>query len=114
MGPLARLRELGYSVSAEGDDIVCRWQGDGEPTPAAVLPAIEELRKQKAEALAELKACELPEYPADWPEFWRDSFLQRAGIMEFDGHVPKAEAQARAEELVREAHRRATTQLRDD
>lgn len=43
---------------------------------------------------------------ADWPDEWQAAFIERAGIMEFDGGLPRADAERRAEELIREEHRR--------
>lgn len=50
---------------------------------------------------------DLPAHVGDWPEEWRESYIERAGIMEYDGGLPRAEAERRAEALVREAYRRA-------
>jgi len=68
-----------------------------------------EMRKRiagnKAELLALLRG-ELPAAQADWPEEWRERFEERAAIMEYDGGLPRPEAERRAEVLVREAYRR--------
>jgi hypothetical protein len=52
------------------------------------------------------KVCALPVCLADWPEGWRESFEERAAIIQYDGGLPQPEAERRAEELVREAYRR--------
>lgn len=49
----------------------------------------------------------LPAHVGDWPEPWLEAFIERAAIMQYDGGLPRAEAERRAEELVREAHQRA-------
>lgn len=41
------------------------------------------------------------------PEEWLEAYIERAGIIEFDGGLPRPEAERRAEVLVREGHRRA-------
>lgn len=48
----------------------------------------------------------LPVCVSDWPPEWRDSYEERAAIMQYDGGLSRAEAEHRAEELVREAYRR--------
>ena len=48
----------------------------------------------------------LPDDLAVWPGEWRTSFEERAAIMEHDGGLTRSQAESRAEELVREAHRR--------
>ena len=53
------------------------------------------------------RKLDLPDHVADWPVEWWESFEERAGIMEFDGGLPRPEAERRAEELVRETYRRS-------
>ena len=45
--------------------------------------------------------CELPPPLADWPPTWRDTFEERAAIMEYDGALDRSEAERRAAEIVR-------------
>jgi hypothetical protein len=52
------------------------------------------------------KNQELPAHVGDWPPEWLEAYIERAGIMEFDGGLPRIEAERRAEELVRETYRR--------
>lgn len=49
----------------------------------------------------------LPPELADWPEEARLAFEERAGICEFDGGLPRAQAEVEAERCVRVAHARA-------
>ena len=108
MKTLSRLQAAGYQVQLDGEEIVCRWRGPGKPDAAQLRPLLEELRQHKGEALQSLKqAQELPAHVGDWPEEWLETYIERAGIMEFDGGLPRLEAERRAEELVREAHRRS-------
>lgn len=72
------------------------------PLPEDLLS---ELRVHKAELMALLRG-KLPAHVGDWPTEWVESYQERAGIMEFDGGLPTAEAEHRAEELVREVYRR--------
>ena len=44
----------------------------------------------------------LPAKIDDWPEYWRDLYEERAGIMEYDAHMDKVEAERKAEEVTRE------------
>jgi len=43
----------------------------------------------------------LPAQVADWPEDWREAVEERAAIMEYDGRLPRDEAEAQAEQRVR-------------
>lgn len=43
----------------------------------------------------------LPPSVRDWPEPWRSEYEERAGIIEFDGNLPRAEAERKAEACVR-------------
>lgn len=43
----------------------------------------------------------LPLYVLEWPEPWRSEYEERAGIMEFDGGLPRAKAERFAERCVR-------------
>jgi hypothetical protein len=43
----------------------------------------------------------LPRKIADWPAEWRERYEERAGIMEFEGNLPRAMAERRAEEDMR-------------
>ena len=53
----------------------------------------------------------LPAAVHDWPEEWLEAFIERAGIIQFDGGLPKTEAEHRAEELVRASFRQAGGRL---
>lgn len=106
MSTLSELQAAGYQVLLEGEEIVCRWQGTGRPNAARVRPLIQALRQHKAEAVQSLKqAQDLPPHVGDWPADWLDAFIERAAIMEFDGGLPRPEAERRAEDLVRKEHR---------
>jgi hypothetical protein len=50
---------------------------------------------------------ELPRLVEDWPEDARDHFEERATIMEFEGCLPRVEAERRAEAIVRERWKRS-------
>ena len=56
---------------------------------------------------------ELPQGVEDWPEDARDHLEERAAIMEFGGCLPRAEAERRAEAIVRERWR-CSLQVRPD
>ena len=43
----------------------------------------------------------LPPALGDWPPAWRDTFEERAAIMEYDGGLDRSEAERRAAEIVR-------------
>jgi hypothetical protein len=49
---------------------------------------------------------ELPVAVADWPEPWRGTWEERAAMMTFEGGLPVAQAERRAEERVRLEHAR--------
>jgi hypothetical protein len=69
-------------------------------------------RPRKANEIS-LLCGDLPAHPGDWPEEWLENYIERAAIMEFDGGLPRMEAEARAEELVREAYRRKCDSARE-
>jgi len=53
-----------------------------------------------------MPAPELPESLSDWPPDWRDAFEERAGIMEYDGGLPRYYAEEMAEADLREDYER--------
>src|SRR6516164_8072913 len=66
------------------------------PSPGRALPRglVERAKAMRAELLAELSSS------PDTPEDWRAWFDERAGILEFDADLPRANAEARAYEAV--------------
>ena len=66
------------------------------------LEIIEEL--VHAKPLQTLQREELPDDVADWPESWHEEFEERAAIMEYDGELPRVEAEQWAETIVRAAY----------
>jgi hypothetical protein len=86
VGALKAARAAGVHLGIDDDDLVL--EAASEP-PAAVLDA---LSRHKAEIVALLRPAE-----DDWSaEEWQVFFEERAGIAEFDGGLPRAEAEAQA------------------
>lgn len=107
MRVLTNLNAIGYDVVLEGDEIVCRWHGPGEPEAKSIRPLIEELRRRKTEAVEWLRCDQvLLSEPAHWPKEWREQHEERAAIIEHDGGRSRLEADLLAKELVRAAFRR--------
>ena len=77
---ISRLRAMGYEVQLEDKEVVCRWKGTGRPDPATVRPLMNELKERKAEILDVLRAE-------------AEDFDERAGIIEYDGGLPRHEAE---------------------
>jgi hypothetical protein len=108
---LSDLVDAGYQIALDGEEIVCSWQGPGEPDIAQVRPLIEKLRHHKAEAVIFLmhervEADQaLPHDLNQWSSEWIGVYKQRAAIMQLDGKLARIEAEYRAEELVRESYR---------
>ena len=48
----------------------------------------------------------LPPDLGSWPPEWREAFEERAGLMQFDGGLPRDRAEAEAERRVRLDHAR--------
>jgi len=48
----------------------------------------------------------LPPRIDDWPEQLREEWDERAAIVEYDAHLPRAEAERVAERIVREKYER--------
>ena len=46
----------------------------------------------------------LPKSIDEWPEYWRELYKERAGIMEYDGGIDRVTAEREAETLVRELY----------
>jgi hypothetical protein len=108
---LTSLCDLGYEIELEGDEIVCRWRGPGEPEAVHIRPLIEQLNEHKAEAKDWLRHdWDLPVEITEWPAEWRERYEERAAIIEFDGGQRRADAENRAEKLVRTNHRRRNRQ----
>lgn len=66
--------------------------------------------KNEGEDLTNTEPEALPAHPGDWPPDQLEAYLERAAIIEYDARLPRPEAEHRAEELVREAHRRSQEQ----
>ena len=83
---LKTAQAIGIMIGLDGDDLVLEAS---TPPPAAVLEA---LSRHKAGIVALLRP------PNDgWiAEDWQGFFDERAGIAEFDGKLPRSEAEARA------------------
>lgn len=79
-------RVAGIQLGIDGDDLVLEASA---PPPPAVIDL---LSRHKAEVVALLRPSENGWSAEDWQAF----FDERAGIAEFDGGVPCAEAEARA------------------
>lgn len=76
----------GIRVTAEGDDLVLDADA---PPPASILDAF---RHHKAAIVAILSGATESWLADDWQAF----FDERAGIAEFDGGLPRAEAEGQA------------------
>ena len=82
---LKAARAAGIQLGIDGDDLVLEA---ASAPPAAVLDV---LRRHKAEIVALLRPGADDWSAGDWHVF----FQERAGIIEFDGGLPRAEAEAR-------------------
>ncbi len=83
---LKAARTVGIELVLDGNDLL--WEAASEP-PATIL---DELRRHKAEIVVMLR----PSNDSWSAEDWRLFFEERAGIAEFDGGLPRAEAEAQA------------------
>ena len=86
VGALKAARAAGVHLGIDGDDLVLEA---ASAPPAAVLDA---LSRHKAEIMVLLRPAEDGWSAEDWQVF----FEERAGIVEFDGGLPRAEAEAQA------------------
>jgi len=66
---------------------------------------LERLRHHKSALMSLLRQKELPSDISNWPEHWREEFEERAAIMEYDGGLPRLEAEKKAETIVRTFYR---------
>lgn len=64
-------------------------------------PRTPDERLARSGALRAWLAADLPLCVADWPEEAQYAFEERAGICEYDGHLPREEAEKLAERCVR-------------
>jgi len=83
---LKAARAVGVEVTLDGDDLLLEA---ALAPPAAVLAA---LSRHKSEIVAMLRPAQDGWSAEDWHAF----FDERAGIAEFDGGLPRAEAEATA------------------
>jgi hypothetical protein len=83
---LSAARAVGIHLEVDGDDLLLEASA---PPPSAIL---EVLSQHKAEIVAVLRPGRDGWSAEDWQAF----FDERAGIMEFDGGLPRAEAEAQA------------------
>jgi hypothetical protein len=83
---LKRARAVGVEIELDGADLLLKA---GSPPPAAVLDA---LSRHKAEVIALLSPGRDGWSGEDWQMF----FDERAGIVEFDGGLPRGHAEAQA------------------
>ncbi len=89
-------KAAGVEIAVDGAELSLKAS---EPPPPAVLEA---LRQNKQEIIDLLSDTEPP--PTRWLSAdWRAFFEERAGIAEYEGELPRAEAEAQAyAETVRE------------
>ncbi len=70
------------------------------------LQIVETLVKPRSVSkVARTKAGELATEITDWPEDWREVYEERAAIMEYDGNMPRPQAEQWAETIVRAAYK---------
>jgi hypothetical protein len=86
IGALKAAREVGIALAVDGDELVL--EAPSTP-PAAVL---EGLSRHKVEIVALLRPSRDGWSAKDWQVF----FDERAGIAEFDGGLPRTQAEAQA------------------
>lgn len=92
MGAVELLRDLGavgISVAVRGDKLMVR------PASRLTDPYRAALRAIKVDVIALLKTSDI------WDDAEVEAYEERAGIMEFDGGLTRAEAEAAAREMVR-------------
>jgi hypothetical protein len=83
---LKAAKAVGVSVEIDGDDLLLEAP---VPPPPAIVDA---LSRYKAAIVALLRPAS-DEWTA---EDWLDFYEERAGVAEFDGNVPRSQAEARA------------------
>jgi hypothetical protein len=82
-------RRAGVAVGVDGDDLVLKARRQPDDRLLALL------RRHKPEIVRLLRGTD------NWTEEdWRALFDERAGIIEFDGRLPRMEAEARARDEV--------------
>lgn len=80
---LSRLAGLGAMVERQGDKLVLR--AGIAPVPRDILAAVRQRKEELLDALS--------------PDAERDTFEERAAIMEFDGGLSREEAERQAIEI---------------
>ena len=83
---LSAARAVGIHLEVDGDDLVL----EASAPPSSVM--LEVLSQHKAEIVAVLR----PDRDGWSADDWQAFFDERAGIMEFDGRLSRAEAEAQA------------------
>lgn len=84
---LQQLKEAGYIISLQGDDLKLTWTGDGKPDPDQVKPLFAELKERKQEALIYLRSQQEQPQQAQVIDFQVEAtkvrdYLRRHGIVE--------------------------------
>ncbi len=79
---LQQLREAGYIVDLQSEEIKLTWNGAGKPDPGQVKPLLVELKEHKQEAIAYLRA-------------------QHSNVIDFHKEVTRVKAQLRRTGIVR-------------
>jgi hypothetical protein len=83
---IAAARAVGVTLSIDGDSLLLR---SGRPPPQEVVEALSQHKGEVINFLQSDRSCWLPE---NWHAFFED----RAAIAEFNGGLPRQEAEARA------------------
>jgi hypothetical protein len=87
-GVLKAASDAGIAIAIDGADLILRSAAKAD------AGLVERIRSHKAEIRALLRQ------PAWFEEDWQALFDERAGIMEYDGGLSRAEAEAGAAEEV--------------
>ncbi len=87
-------------------DLVARYLGAGNRSVLKVENGPSVTDSGLASEPSPGRVNDLPASIDDWPQDRREDFEERAVIMEFDGNLPRTEAERSAEVCVREAFRR--------
>jgi len=85
-----KLRQAGYLVELDGESVVWRFAGIGQPNPDVVRPLLADLSQCKSEAFSLLEV--------EREEDRQEGFEERAAILEYDGEMDRAEAEQVASE----------------
>ncbi len=75
------------------------------PKDAMEADLAERILRHKSLLIQILRHDELPRDLWEWPDYWKEEFMERVAIMEYDGNIRRFVAEQEAERNIRKAYK---------